>query len=195
MAKLKDLKPHAKNANKGTERGTIQLEESIKRLGFGRGITIDKNGVVIAGNHALQAAIEVGLQDAIIVKTRGREVVVTQREDLDLEKDPRAIELAYADNRVSEVNYSLDADQLKADLEAGLDLSTYYREDELQQALAAEPDVEPERAHEGGDPETTVKLVMTAEQFAEFSTLSKRLMEKWSLPDSTHAVLEAMRRA
>jgi hypothetical protein len=33
---LADFSPDPRNANKGTERGAIQLEESLRRLGAGR---------------------------------------------------------------------------------------------------------------------------------------------------------------
>ncbi len=192
MAKLKDLKPHARNANRGTERGSIQLEESIKRLGFGRGIVIDKNGVVIAGNHALGAAIEAGIEEAVIVKTNGRQVVVTQREDLDLENDQRALELAYADNRVSETNFNLDAATLASDIEAGLDLSPYYKKDEIDEIIEKGNDEDL-----GADQrdEAVVKIVFTKDQFDEYEKLSKRLGKKWSVAGAANIIVEAMRRA
>ena len=44
------IKPDQHNANKGTERGKELLDQSIKELGAGRSILVDKDGHVIAGN-------------------------------------------------------------------------------------------------------------------------------------------------
>lgn len=130
------LTPDPQNANKGTPRGLGMLEESITRYGLGRGIVVDKHGVVIGGNKTLEVAVERGLVKTRIVKTRGDELVVTQREDLDL-SDPTnpARMMAYADNRVSEVSLLWNIEQLAADQAAGLDLKPFFFAEELKAIL------------------------------------------------------------
>ena len=110
------------NANKGTERGKELLEQSVTELGAGRSILSDKNGQIIAGNKTLAAAKKAGLK-VRIVPSRRDELVVVQREDLDL-SDPagEARRLAYLDNRVSEIDLAWDANVIAEDTAAGLDM-------------------------------------------------------------------------
>jgi len=59
-AKLKDLTFDEHNANKGTERGTAMLADSLQELGAGRSILIDRNNRIIAGNKTAEQAGQVG---------------------------------------------------------------------------------------------------------------------------------------
>jgi len=130
------LKPDQKNANQGTKRGRELLLESLKQLGAGRSILVDKDGNVIAGNKTLQAALQLGLKVRMISSERD-ELVVVQRSDLDLEQPTgEARRLAYLDNRVAELDLEWDPEQLAADLEMGLDLDALgFLETELQELL------------------------------------------------------------
>jgi hypothetical protein len=128
------LTPDPHNANKGTIRGKHALTESLKRHGPGRSIVADKNGVIIGGNKTYERAKELGLE-LEYVHTAGDKLVVVVRDDLDLEQDPSARELAYADNRVAELDLNMDLDQLQADLEQDLDLAYLYRPDELEKLI------------------------------------------------------------
>ena len=146
---ISDLTPDPANANKGTERGAIQLENSLREYGAGRSIVVDKHGVVIAGNKTLEAAADMGL-DVRTIETDGTELVVVQRIDLDLaDGDTKARELAYADNRTSEF-LEWDAERIAADLEAGVDLDSMFRKDELDAILSKVPDFGPVGADEQG---------------------------------------------
>lgn len=131
LSKLEDLQPNPKNHNKGKERGNWAIEESIRRLGAGRSGVCDANGVVLAGNSTLQKISELGIE-VQIVPTDGTKWVVVQRTDLDVENDPKATELAYADNRTSQLNFELDVEQLKLDIEDDVDLSFLWTEEELR---------------------------------------------------------------
>lgn len=131
-AKISDLIPDSENGNDGTQRGNWMLEQSIQRSGIGRGIVVDRNLRIIGGNKTHAAIGLQGLEDVIIVPTDGKQLVVTQRTDLDLESDIQARELAWADNRVSEVNFSLNVPQLLADIQKGVELENYYDPEELQ---------------------------------------------------------------
>ena len=135
MAKLRDLTPDISNANRGTERGRYALEASLRKYGAGRSILIDREGRIIAGNKTAETAADVGIDDVIIVQTDGRQLVAVQRTDLDLDSK-EARELAYADNRVAELDLSFDPVQLLADLQAGVDLAQFWRQDELDELLA-----------------------------------------------------------
>jgi hypothetical protein len=114
QAKITDFTPDRHNANKGTEKGAIVLDDSITQLGLGRSIVVDKNGNIIAGNKTQEAAVQNGLEDAIVIKTDGKKLVVVQRDDLDLYSptDDRARLLGIYDNRSSELNLEWDKDNL-----------------------------------------------------------------------------------
>lgn len=130
LTDLTDLRPDEKNANRGTERGQGMLESSLSKYGAGRSILVDREGRVIAGNKTLSAAADLNLP-VTVVKTDGHTLVVVQRTDLDLSEDEAARELAYADNRVGQVSLDWDPNIVAADLEAGLDLSLLWSEEEL----------------------------------------------------------------
>mgnify|MGYP001172701931 CR=1 FL=1 len=135
---LKALTLDDHNANKGTQRGTGMLEDSLRKFGAGRSILADKNLRIIAGNKTVEGAASIGLEDAIVVQSDGTRLVVVQRTDLDLD-DPHTREMALADNRVGEVNLEWDPDALQALQQQGADLSAYFREDELLELLSQIP--------------------------------------------------------
>lgn len=134
-AKLADLTPDHANANKGTERGRYAIEASLRQYGAGRSILLDKNGRIVAGNKTAEVAADVGIDDVIIVETDGTKIVAVKRTDLDIDS-PEGRGLAYADNRVGELDYQLDIEQLMADIGAGLDLSALWRQDEIDAMFA-----------------------------------------------------------
>lgn len=149
MKKLDVYQPDPRNANRGTERGLGMLETSLRQLGAGRSILVDKHGVCIAGNKTLERAVELGL-DAVEVETDGTQLVVVRRTDLDLAGDSRARKLAYADNRVAEVDLDFDPAQLAADIAAGVDLSDFWMPGELAEMQGIAPNFQPVGVDEQG---------------------------------------------
>ncbi len=139
MSKSRNLTPDQNNANRGTERGRHMLETSLRNLGAGRSILLDKHGNVIAGNKTLEVANEIGLDDVQIVQSDGRRLIAVQRTDLDL-TDPtgKARQLAYADNRVGEVDLDFDFAVIQNDIANGVDLSDYWFAFELPEMANAE---------------------------------------------------------
>ena len=147
--KLSDLTPDARNANKGTARGSAMIRDSLRNYGAGRSILLDKHGAIIAGNKTAENAGALGQQEVIIVETDGSQLVAVQRTDLDL-KDPRARQLAIADNRTSEVSLGWDTEALKSLAGDGIDLAPFWSKDELEKLwpqnadlLTAEDEVPP----------------------------------------------------
>jgi DNA modification methylase len=112
------LKPDIENANQGTQRGLGLLDKSLRKLGAGRSILVDKDGNVIAGNKTLDRAADINLP-VRIVETDGTELVVVKRTDLDLysAEDTRARQLAYADNKISELDLAWKPEQIAIDFE------------------------------------------------------------------------------
>jgi hypothetical protein len=141
---LSAIEPDGRNANKGSERGTYMLRRSLEKLGAGRSILVDKNGRIIAGNKTAESAADVGLDDVILVRTRGDKLVAVMREDLDLD-DPsgEARQLAYADNRASETSLSWNAGVIAEDIAAGVDLGDWWQGWELVDLGVTPPDFAP----------------------------------------------------
>ena len=129
--KLAELIPDLHNANKGTAYGRGLLEDSLRELGAGRSILLDKKGRIIAGNKTVEVAGDIGLEDVIVVKTSGHQIVAVQREDLDLEEGNTARRMAYADNRVTEVDLVWDYDAILEDLGDGINLKPFFTAQDL----------------------------------------------------------------
>lgn len=141
--KISDLQHDPRNANKGTERGSEAIESSLRRYGAGRSILLDKNGMIIAGNKTAKNAAAAGLTDVIVVKTNGSQLVAVQRTDLDLASDPKARELAVADNRAGELSLEWDCDVL-SEIADDLNLEPFFTADELTAVLGLDDGAEPE---------------------------------------------------
>lgn len=134
--KVTDFTPDDRNANKGTQRGLAMLEDSLSKYGAGRSILVDKNGRIIAGNKTQESAIDIGIEDALVVQTDGKQLVVVQRTDIDLDSK-QGRELAIADNRVAELDLAWSAEQLAIMSTEGIDLSPFWFDDELLDILNA----------------------------------------------------------
>jgi hypothetical protein len=146
--KAKDFIPDSRNANKGTVRGLAMLEDSLRKYGAGRSILVDKNNNIIAGNKTHQAAIDLGLDDVIVVPTDGKQLVVVQRVDIDIDSK-QGRELAIADNRVGQVDLEFDPDVLMGFAEEGIDLAQYWNDGELAAVLGQGDDLDYEKAWQG----------------------------------------------
>ncbi|MFZ9739572.1 MAG: DNA methyltransferase [Prochlorotrichaceae cyanobacterium] len=135
--------PNLFNTNQGQERGKAALDDSLQKSGFHRGIVVAKDDQVVNGNHAYQSASELGVVKSWIeIEVEGDVGVVTKRLDWETAQDPKAIVAAIADNRVSELNFSIDTEAFQQALdvlaEAGLELpDTLYTEAELNETIAA----------------------------------------------------------
>lgn len=127
----KELIPDPENANKGTERGSHLLHESLESTGPGRAPVIDRGGKIIAGNKIAETAIELGLP-VTVVQTYGEDLVIHQRLDLDLD-DPKgkARRMAYLDNRSGEMNLEWDLEQMRKDDDDGVPLEEFFFPSEL----------------------------------------------------------------
>lgn len=111
--KIHELKFDEKNINKGTEYGNALLEKSLREVGAGRSILIDKNGVIIAGNQTAAKAGELGIEDVIVVPTDGKSLIAVQRMDIDI-NSPDGAKMKILDNTVSKHNYIEDAEVMEA---------------------------------------------------------------------------------
>jgi hypothetical protein len=135
---ITDIQPDDRNANRGTERGAVLLEQSLRNYGAGRSILLDKHNRVIAGNKTLEQAAGIGLDDIAVIDSDGTKLVAVRRTDIDLDT-PQGRELAIADNRTGEVGLEWDIEALRELEQDGISLDTFWNESELDALLAAVP--------------------------------------------------------
>ena len=112
-ATIADLIPDDKNLNQGTQFGQHLIEKSLRELGAGRSLLLDKNNRIIAGNKTTENAAAIDLNDVIIVESDGTKLVAVKRTDIDLDSE-RGRKLALADNATSAANLEWDEEQMAA---------------------------------------------------------------------------------
>jgi len=95
----KDYTLDPRNARRHPERNLTAVEASLRELGAGRSIVVDREGVVIGGNAVYEQALKLGIP-VREVETSGDELVVVRRVDLATD-DPRRKALALADNQIA----------------------------------------------------------------------------------------------
>lgn len=129
---IRDLTPDAQNRRKHTPRNVGAIVASLQAVGAARSIVIDETGQVLAGNATVDAAAEAGITKVLVVDVDGQTLVAVRRRGLTPSEKRR---LAIDDNRAAELA-GWDLEQLSADLDAGLALSTWWRPDELEALLS-----------------------------------------------------------
>jgi len=112
---ISDLIPDDKNFNRGNEYGESLIAKSFSKFGAGRGILVDRNNRIIAGNKSTQKFVEAGNEKIIVVETTGDTLVVTKRTDIDLDT-PQGREMALADNASALKNISFDCELIEAEV-------------------------------------------------------------------------------
>lgn len=125
MAKIADLKFDDKNFNRHTSYGMTLLEKSLRELGAGRSILLDKDNNIIAGNGIVEAAGSVGLEDVKIIETTGDEIIAVKRTDMTIDsKEGR--EMALADNATANADLSWDKENILGESEKfGIDINKW----------------------------------------------------------------------
>ncbi len=126
---IHDIRHDDRNANKGSKRGLDAVTQSLRELGAGRSILVDRDGRVIAGNKTLQASLDLNRKELQVIQSDGTRLVVVQRTDLSLD-DAKGRKLAIADNRSSELGLEWDP-RVLTELATELDLQPFFTESEL----------------------------------------------------------------
>lgn len=108
---MSELVQDNRNLNKGTEKGKELIGKSLRQFGAGRSVLIDKNNRIIAGNKTHENAVELGMDDVIVVETDGSKLVAVKRTDIDLDTK-KGREMALADNATVKVDLQWDTEQL-----------------------------------------------------------------------------------
>lgn len=131
---MTEIKLNDNNTNKGTSRGKYMVKTSMEQVGPRRSAVADKNGVIIAGNKSVEAALAAGF-DLEIVSADPDKLVVLQFDDLDInapgEEGEKARLYEMLDNRAAQVGLEWDVDQVHGRHEQGLDLLLMFTEGEL----------------------------------------------------------------
>lgn len=97
--------------NRGSVKGNRILKRSVQLLGCCRSIVVDRDNKVLIGNKVLAAAKDCGIAKVRIVETKGDELVVVKRTDIDFDTR-KAKEISLVDNLSSEQNLSYDTQLL-----------------------------------------------------------------------------------
>jgi hypothetical protein len=124
---LDDLKPDPANRRLHTRRNLAMLTEGLRRVKPARSIVIDDEDTILAGNGVAEAARQVGITKVRVVDSDGDELIAVRRRGLSTEEKRL---LAMYDNRPAELS-AWDADQIGADMAAGLPLKPFFTEKEL----------------------------------------------------------------
>ncbi len=147
-----DLKPDPTNPRIHSPRNIGMISDSLRKVGAARSIVIDENDVILAGNGVIDAAAEAGIEKVRVIEADGDEIIAVRRTGL---TDEQKQILSYFDNRTAELA-SWDAQQIVADLDAKLDLSGMFYEEELlgilDKAASAAPDLD-DLATQYGEPQ------------------------------------------
>ena len=137
------------NANRGTESGDYVLTKSIQRAGIGRGVVCDRNLTLLAGNKTTEKAGELDVVDDVVyVRATGNTLVVTVREDLDLNapKDSseyqKARELSVADNWASVKNTDLMAGALQRYRDSQVQVGEYISQQDWDRLISPQKDAD-----------------------------------------------------
>ena len=135
---IKDLVPDAKNRRKHTPRNVGFIVDALQKVGAARSVVIDENNELLAGNATIEAAAEAGITKVRVVDADGSTIIAVRRRGL---TDQQKRALAIFDNRSAELA-EWDVEQLRADLDAGEDLLTFFRQEEIDALLAQKPGVD-----------------------------------------------------
>ena len=134
--KLERFRPQTRNANRHTQRGMGQLEASMRKYGYLTPMTAAADGEIIDGSARAETGATVFGDDVIVVHHDGTRPVIMVRDDIPSADTPEAREISIAANRIAQVNLDFDPEVLLADLQAGVDLAQFWRQDELDELLA-----------------------------------------------------------
>lgn len=144
MSNISDLRFDDKNFNKHTEYGMSLLEKSLRELGAGRSILIDKDNNIIAGNGIIEAAGNIGLEDLQIVETDGKKLIAVKRTDIALDSE-EGRQMALADNATASADLEWDKGNIEEVSEKfGIDPGDWISDWDSQVEQEIEEDEAPE---------------------------------------------------
>jgi len=124
---LSDLKRDKHNPRKHGDRNLKTIGDSLKATGPHRSIVIDEDNNILAGNGVTEAALKAGISKVVVVEAEDGALIAVRKRGLTPEQKQA---VKYFDNRSAELA-EWDPSVILADLDAGVDLSGLWDEDEL----------------------------------------------------------------
>ena len=188
---LSKIKQDPDNVRVHNKKNLEAIKGSLTRFGQQKPIVVSTEGVVIAGNGTLAAAVELGWKDIDVVETKL--------------KGQEAVAFAIADNRTAELA-DWDDEQLAVQLgalEDDLLESAGYTQDELL-AILADFDGSPDEVVINEDSDYQMRehaaikqiiLTFTAEQYVPVVEALVELRNKHGVDDFTAVVIELVKGA
>lgn len=76
---ITDLYADPENARLHNSRNIGMIERSLQEVGAARSIVIDENGVILAGNGLVEAAVQAGIHQLRVIEANGDEIIAVQR--------------------------------------------------------------------------------------------------------------------
>lgn len=140
IVSLDDILPQQSNANSHTQRGMGMLEYSISSLGWSGAGEMAANGEIYHGSARREVSEALFNGDsagkAIVLEHDGTMPVYLKRTDIPTAEDPKAVQLAIANNRVAEVNLKWEPVALiKMNNDGLIDIDEYWLPDEQAELL------------------------------------------------------------
>lgn len=129
--KLTDFRTQGENANTHTERGLKALGEAYGEVGYVAPMPAAANGEMLDGSARLEKALNQFPDEALVISHDGSKPIVMVREDIKDADDPKAKRISYGANRIGELDLDWDLALILADLDAGVDLSGLFSDNEL----------------------------------------------------------------
>lgn len=159
-----------RNARRHNPRNIGMIENALNEVGAGRSIVVTSDFTTIAGNGVLEAAANAGFEDALVVHTNGKQLLVHVRDDLKA-GDKAATMLGLYDNRAPELS-EWDAEilaDISAEFEADPTFDHVFSDDDLEDIFGR-----PRRDDDGSPLELTREKVDDGD--GEHVPLSQQLL-------------------
>ena len=108
----------------------------MRKYGYVTPMTAAADGEIIDGSARAETGATVFGDDVLVVHHDGTRPIVMVRDDIPSADTPQAREISIAANRIAQANLDFDPEVLLEDLQAGVDLAQFWRQDELDELLA-----------------------------------------------------------
>ena len=145
----------------------------MRKYGYVTPMTAAADGEIIDGSARAETGATVFGDDVLVVHHDGTKPVIMVRDDIPSADTPEAREISIAANRIAQVNLDFDPEVLLGDLQAGVDLSAFFFDNELDDILLAGEQTVLSDARDMGDGFTQdkgkqIKPVLYAQDVVDF---------------------------